>query len=172
MEIGSLADWVSGLATAGALFWAVTFEKRKNLTILFRQNTFRKESGVNISNGNITSLVFTPVNNGKVTLEIAFSKLMLHPNLFDRVIFKRESKELSTPELFIEQHSVVPNWQVIEQNRSGKSVHFEYGFFRNQVMKFSYKKSKYFYIEVAFVDSSTKIFKKKQRIKVNSVKDL
>lgn len=172
MEIGNLADWVSGLATVGALLWAITFEKRKKLTILFRLNQFTEKDGVHSTDGSIVSLIITPVNNGKVSLEIAFSKLILLPNFVDKLLYRKEPRELSTPELFYHQHTKVAKWQVLEQNRSGKIVEFEYPFLRNQIQRFSSNKNKYFFIEVSFVDSSMKKFKKKMKIKVAKVKDL
>ncbi|EAC2463477.1 hypothetical protein AF052_09960, partial [Listeria monocytogenes] len=106
LEVGSLADWVSGLATAGALFWAIKLnsnENRKRLTILFRHSFVSKKNGIIISDGKPKDFIITPVNNSKFSLEINFRQILLVPSLMDRLLFRAEPKQLSNLEALLKQ---------------------------------------------------------------------
>ncbi|EAC4791444.1 hypothetical protein [Listeria monocytogenes] len=175
LEVGSLADWVSGLATAGALFWAIKLnsnENRKRLTILFRHSFVSKKNGIIISDGKPKDFIITPVNNSKFSLEINFRQILLVPSLMDRLLFRAEPKQLSNLEALLKQLENKANWQIIKPNLSGKPIMFDYEFIVQQIKKYADGKKFNFAIEIQFIDSTSKIFKYKEKLKLRKIKDL
>ncbi|EGF7386890.1 hypothetical protein IBT25_002209, partial [Listeria monocytogenes] len=87
-------------------------------------------------------------------------------------LFKAEPKQLSNLETLLKQLENKTNWQIIKPNLSGESIMFDYEFIVQQIKKYADGKKFNFAIEIQFIDSTSKIFKYKEKLKLRKIKDL
>ncbi|EDE2159050.1 hypothetical protein EIP14_14330, partial [Listeria monocytogenes] len=99
-------------------------------------------------------------------------QILLVPSLMDRLLFRAEPKQLSNLEALLKQLENKANWQIIKPNLSGKPIMFDYEFIVQQIKKYADGKKFNFAIEIQFIDSTSKIFKYKEKLKLRKIKDL